>query len=92
MDDVKSIRQRLAVASGPEYWRCLEELADSAAFKELVSREAPRHSAAWLDALDRRDFLRLMGASLANGIHIVHLVDPPRSPLSDGRSNSSSVS
>ena len=65
MDNVNSIRQRLAVASGPEYWRCLEELADSAAFKELVSREAPRHSAAWLDAMDRRDFLRLMGASLA---------------------------
>ena len=59
------IRQRLAGARGPEYWRCLEELADSAEFKELVSREAPRHAAAWLDAMDRRDFLKLMGASLA---------------------------
>ncbi len=33
--------------------------------KSSISREAPRHAAAWLDAMDRRDFLKLMGASLA---------------------------
>ena len=65
MDDLNAIRQRLSGARGPEYWRCLEELADSAEFKALVSREAPRHAAAWSEAMDRRDFLRLMGASLA---------------------------
>ena len=65
MDDLNIIRQRLSQALGPEYWRCLEELADSADFKELVSREAPRHGAAWSDAIDRRNFLKLMGASLA---------------------------
>jgi len=63
--DLNAIRQRLANARGLEYWRCLEELADSAEFKELIGREAPRHAAAWSDALDRRDFLKLMGASLA---------------------------
>jgi MoCo/4Fe-4S cofactor protein with predicted Tat translocation signal len=65
VDDLNIIRQRLSQARGPEYWRCLEELGDSAEFKELVSREAPRHAAAWSDAIDRRDFLKLMGASLA---------------------------
>ncbi|HVO95595.1 MAG TPA: TAT-variant-translocated molybdopterin oxidoreductase, partial [Terriglobales bacterium] len=65
MDDLNAIRQRLSGARGPEYWRCLEELADSGGFKELVSREAPRQAAVWSDALDRRDFLKLMGASLA---------------------------
>ncbi len=65
MDDLNAIRQRLSGARGPEYWRCLEELADSAEFKALVSREAPRHAAAWSEVMDRRDFLRLMGASLA---------------------------
>jgi molybdopterin-containing oxidoreductase family iron-sulfur binding subunit len=64
-DDLNVIRQRLSSARGPEYWRCLEELAGSAEFKELVNREAPRHAAAWAEALDRRDFLKLMGASLA---------------------------
>jgi molybdopterin-containing oxidoreductase family iron-sulfur binding subunit len=46
VDDLNIIRQRLAQRAGPEYWRCLEELADSADFKELVSREAPRHGGA----------------------------------------------
>jgi MoCo/4Fe-4S cofactor protein with predicted Tat translocation signal len=65
VDDLGALRRRLSTARGPEYWRCLEELAGSAEFKELISREAPRHAAAWTDALDRRDFLKLMGASLA---------------------------
>ena len=45
MYDLNAVRQRLAKVRGPEYWRCLEELADSAEFKELVSREAPRLTA-----------------------------------------------
>jgi molybdopterin-containing oxidoreductase family iron-sulfur binding subunit len=49
--DLNAIRQRLASVRGPEYWRCLEELADSAEFKELVSREAPRRSV--VDALGK---------------------------------------
>ncbi len=65
MDDLQAIRQRLSSARGPEYWRCLEELTDSAEFRELVLREAPRHAAAWQDSLDRRNFLKFMGASLA---------------------------
>jgi molybdopterin-containing oxidoreductase family iron-sulfur binding subunit len=65
VDDLNVIRRRLSRARGAEYWRCLEELADSAEFNELVSREAPRHAAAWREAMDRRDFLKLLGASLA---------------------------
>ena len=65
MKDLNAIGRRLSDARGAEYWRCLEELADSEEFKELISREAPRHAAAWSGAMDRRDFLKLMGASLA---------------------------
>ena len=65
MKDLNAIRQRLSDARGAEYWRCLEELADSAEFEKLVRLEAPRYAAAWSDAIDRRDFLKLMGASLA---------------------------
>ena len=63
--NLDSIRQRLSTTRGVEYWRSLEELADTPEFKELLHREYPRHASAWLDSLDRRDFLKLMGASLA---------------------------
>ena len=48
-----------------EYWRSLEELAGTAQFEELIHSELPRHAAAWTGAVDRREFLKLMGASLA---------------------------
>ena len=63
--DLVSIRRQLATTRGKEYWRCLEELADAEGFKELLASSVPRHAGAWLDSLDRRDFLKLMGASLA---------------------------
>ncbi len=63
--DLASVRERLASARGKEYWRCLEELAETDEFKELLRREFPRQAAGWLDAIDRRSFLKFMGASLA---------------------------
>ena len=63
--DLVSIRERLASAQGQEYWRCLEELADSKEFHEFLKQEFPQQTAGWTDGVSRRDFLRLMGASLA---------------------------
>jgi molybdopterin-containing oxidoreductase family iron-sulfur binding subunit len=63
--DLASIRARLESAQGREYWRCLEEFSDSDAFRELLKGEFPRQAAGWLDGVSRRDFLKLMGASLA---------------------------
>ena len=63
--DLNFIRRRLSTVRGVEYWRCLEELADTEDFKELLQREFPRHASVWLDSLDRREFLKVMGASLA---------------------------
>ena len=59
--------QPLATASGSAktYWRNLEELADSPAFEELVRREFPQQAEEWDDPVERRTFLKLMGASLA---------------------------
>ena len=48
-----------------EYWRSLEELADSPVFEEFVRREFPQQAEEWNDPLERRTFLKLMGASLA---------------------------
>src|SRR5918911_68974 len=55
----------LADQDGKEYWRSLEELADSAEFREFVEREYPQHAEEWEDPVSRRTFLKLMGASLA---------------------------
>jgi MoCo/4Fe-4S cofactor protein with predicted Tat translocation signal len=50
---------------GRQYWRNLEELADSPVFDELVRREFPQQAEEWDDPVERRTFLKLMGASLA---------------------------
>ncbi len=47
------------------YWRSLEELADAPEFREFVEREYPQHAEEWNDPVERRMFLKLMGASLA---------------------------
>jgi molybdopterin-containing oxidoreductase family iron-sulfur binding subunit len=51
--------------SGKQYWRSLEELADSPAFQEFVAREYPQQAEEWNDPIERRTFIKLMGASLA---------------------------
>ncbi|HEX6187000.1 MAG TPA: TAT-variant-translocated molybdopterin oxidoreductase [Pyrinomonadaceae bacterium] len=53
-------------ASSPkEYWRSLEELADSPIVEEFVRREFPHAADEWNDPVERRTFLKIMGASLA---------------------------
>ncbi|HYA61849.1 MAG TPA: TAT-variant-translocated molybdopterin oxidoreductase [Candidatus Sulfotelmatobacter sp.] len=63
--DLASVREKLRGKTGKQYWRTLEELADDPHFEELLHREFPRHASEWDEAVDRRDFLKLMGASLA---------------------------
>ena len=64
LSDLPSLRQQLASKKGKTYWRSLTELANSDAFEELVRQEFPRQ-ANLLDSLNRRDFLKVLGASLA---------------------------
>jgi molybdopterin-containing oxidoreductase family iron-sulfur binding subunit len=49
-----------------EYWRSLEELADSPEFAAVIEREVPRFRD-MLDRLDRRRFLTLMAAAMTLG-------------------------
>ena len=63
--DVETLRQKLAQAKGPRYWRTLEEYANDKAFGELLEREFPRQASEWVDSVSRRNFLKLSGASLA---------------------------
>jgi len=55
----------LAQKSGKQFWRSLEELSDSPEFHEFVAREYPQHAEEWNSPVERRTFLKIMGASLA---------------------------
>ena len=52
-----------APATGPEYWRSLDQLADTPEFRQWVEREFPDDAAAVLDGQSRRTMLKIMGAS-----------------------------
>jgi molybdopterin-containing oxidoreductase family iron-sulfur binding subunit len=63
--DYQSFRARIGDLRGKEYWRSLEELARSDAFDDFFRDEFPRQAVALGDGVDRRDFMKLMGASVA---------------------------
>ncbi|NTU85012.1 MAG: TAT-variant-translocated molybdopterin oxidoreductase, partial [Chloroflexales bacterium] len=63
--ELDAVRARLQSARGKQFWRSLDELADTPAFHELLSREFPAGAAEAADPVTRRTFLKLMGASLA---------------------------
>jgi molybdopterin-containing oxidoreductase family iron-sulfur binding subunit len=61
------VRAKLDGKTGRRYWKSLDELAETPEFHELVSEEFPRQAGAgeWVDAVSRRGFLKVMGASFA---------------------------
>ena len=63
--ELAALDQQTQAAYGKRYWRSLEELAESETFRQLMRQEFPEQAAACCDALSRRQFLALMGASLA---------------------------
>ena len=61
-----AVRAKLQSTNGKEYWRTLEELSGDPEFLEFLQREFPREAPSeWDDSVDRRDFMKLMAASLA---------------------------
>ncbi len=63
--DFSTIRSRLASTEGRLFWRSIGELADTPEFREYLHREFPEQASEWNDPKGRRDFLKLMSASLA---------------------------
>ncbi|HEX7004407.1 MAG TPA: TAT-variant-translocated molybdopterin oxidoreductase [Trueperaceae bacterium] len=63
--DITTIRERLKSQKGKAYWRSLDELADTEEFRSFLHKEFPRQAAPIEGSLHRRDFLKLLGASLA---------------------------
>src|ERR1041385_2653581 len=59
------LRDRILAKSGKDYWRSVEEFVDAPEFEEFVKREYPDHAETRDDSVSRRNFLKVMGASLA---------------------------
>src|SRR4026207_522572 len=63
--NLADIRTRLAGLEGRAYWRSLEELSATPEFRQYVHQEFPAQASEFNDPAGRRQFLKLMGASLA---------------------------
>jgi molybdopterin-containing oxidoreductase family iron-sulfur binding subunit len=59
------LREKILGQSGKEYWRSIEEYVDSPEFADYVKYEHPEQADTWADGLSRRNFVKVMGASLA---------------------------
>jgi molybdopterin-containing oxidoreductase family iron-sulfur binding subunit len=63
--DLADVRERLQGSRGPQYWRALDEIAATPQFEEMLHREFPKQASEWGDPVSRRNFIKVMGASLA---------------------------
>ena len=59
------LRDKILSQNGKQYWRSLEEFVDAPEFAEVVKQEYPSHAEEWDNSLSRRNFVKIMGASLA---------------------------
>ncbi|MBN1218243.1 MAG: TAT-variant-translocated molybdopterin oxidoreductase [Anaerolineae bacterium] len=77
--DIPTIRERMAGMTGQKYWRSLEEIAETEAFQDFLQHEFPQGADQWFNPVSRRNFLKLMGASLAlGGLTACTGVDPEK--------------
>jgi molybdopterin-containing oxidoreductase family iron-sulfur binding subunit len=59
-----ALRARLAAADAPALWRSLDALVDAPEFEAFLHQEFPQQALPLGPSVDRRHFLKLMGASL----------------------------
>jgi MoCo/4Fe-4S cofactor protein with predicted Tat translocation signal len=62
---IEAIRAKLEGRTGEQYWRSLDELAETPEFRAAVENEFPAGAPVWEDPVGRRRFLHVMGASIA---------------------------
>ena len=63
--NLQSVQKQLSAVKGAGFWRSLDELSAKEGFQDFLHREFPRQAGEWLDDEGRRNFLKIMGASLA---------------------------
>lgn len=71
------LRDKILSQNGKEYWRSVEEFVDAPEFEEFVKQEYPQHAEEWDDSLSRRNFVKIMGASLALAGMSGCVIQPP---------------
>jgi MoCo/4Fe-4S cofactor protein with predicted Tat translocation signal len=63
------VRARLDGKTGKRFWKDMDELAETPGFHEMLAEEFPRQAGGaaseFVDAVSRRGFLKVMGASFA---------------------------
>ena len=64
-DHILALQDAETPRGAKKYWRSLDELADTPVFREFVEHEFPQQAEGWNDPVERRTFMKLMGASLA---------------------------
>lgn len=62
--NLEAYQDELAAGGGPQFWKSLDELAQTPKFQESVRKEFYSEPV-WTDPVSRRHFLKLMGASFA---------------------------
>src|SRR5437870_3667007 len=63
--NLADVRAKLNAARGQQYWRSLEEIAQTKQFQQLLHREFPAGAAEWWDGVSRRNFLKMAAATMA---------------------------
>ena len=63
--NLSALRLKLLASEGKRYWRSLEEIARTPEFEEMMHREFPEQASEWQQGMSRRNFLKVMAASLA---------------------------
>src|SRR6188768_2570282 len=72
-----SLRDKVLSQNGKEYWRSIEEHADTPEFREFIAEEYPHEIEEWDNSLSRRNFVKVMGASLAHAGLSGCVIQPP---------------
>jgi molybdopterin-containing oxidoreductase family iron-sulfur binding subunit len=62
---LEAVREKLKDVRGKRYWQSLDELAGTPEFEAAVARNFPGSASELVDAVSRRGFFKLMGASMA---------------------------
>jgi molybdopterin-containing oxidoreductase family iron-sulfur binding subunit len=63
--DFTQFRARVGDLRQREFWRSLDELSRTEALDEMLEQELPQSALPGEDGVDRRNFMKLMGASVA---------------------------
>ena len=59
------LTRRMDGQAGRRYWQSLDELAETPEFLAFLHREFPQNASEFDDPAGRRQFLKIMGASIA---------------------------